>query len=54
MIWGCIWFLIEMIWGLEFVSSYLGSTGCILAFKVDFGIDMSFIDGGAQVWKMSV
>ena len=54
MIWGSIWFLIEMIWGLEFVFSDLCSTGYILAFTLDFGIDMSFTDGGAHVWKMSV
>ena len=47
-------FLSKWFGGLEFVFSDLGSTGCILAFILDFGIDMSFTDGGAHVWKMSV
>ena len=47
-------FLSKWFGGLEFVFSDLGSTGCILAFILDFGIDMSFTDGGAHVWKMPV
>ena len=47
-------FLSKWFEGLKFVFSDLGSTGCILAFTLDFGIDMSFTDVGAHVWKMSV
>ena len=46
-------FLSKWFGGLGFVSSDLGSTGCISAFTVDFGIDKSFTDGGAHVWKTS-
>ena len=42
-------FLSKWFGGLEFVLSDLGSTGSILAFTLDFGIDMSFTDGGAHV-----
>ena len=42
-------FLSKWFGGSEFVFSDLGSTGCILAFTLDFEIDMSFTDGGAHV-----
>ena len=47
-------FLSKWFEGLEFVFSDLGSTGCILAFALDFGIDILFTDDGAHVRKMLV
>ena len=37
-----------------FVSSDLGFNWMPFSFHWDFGIDMSFTDGGAHVWKMPI